>query len=150
MRILDRYILKSIVLVFLSCIFIFLFLYITIDLLTNLEDIIKYKVGLSMLVQYYLCFLPIMFIQVSPFACLLSTLYAFGKLNHDNEIIAMRSSGMSVIQIAKTVIILGAMISLFAFWVNDRLMPQSLIMTEKIREQMWEGKKTAGWGNKTL
>jgi len=141
MRILDRYILKSVIMLFLSCIFIFLFLYITIDLLTNLEDIIKFKVGIAMLIQYYLCFLPIMFIQVSPFACLLSTLYAFGKLNHDNEIIAMRSSGMSIIQISKTVIILGAMISLFAFWVNDRFVPQSLIMTEKIREQMWEGEK---------
>lgn len=150
MRILDRYILRSVVLVFLSCIFIFLFLYITIDLLTNLEDIIKYKVGLSMLIQYYLCFLPIMFIQVSPFACLLSTLYAFGRLNHDNEIIAMRSSGMSITQIAKTVIILGAMVSLFAFWVNDRLVPQSLIMTEKIREEMWEGERNRRLGKENI
>ncbi len=150
MRILDRYILKSVILVFLSCIFIFLFLYVTIDLLTNLEDIIKFKVELSILIQYYLCFLPIMFIQVSPFACLLSTLYAFGKLNHENEIIAMRSSGMSIIQISKTVIILGAMISLFAFWVNDRLVPQSLVMTEKIREKMWEGEKNRRLGKQNI
>ncbi|MFH0763049.1 MAG: LptF/LptG family permease [Candidatus Omnitrophota bacterium] len=150
MRILDRYILKSVVLIFLSCVFVFLFLYITIDLLTNLEDILKYKVSLSMLIQYYLCFLPIMFVQVSPFACLLSTLYAFGKLNHDNEIIAMRSSGLSIVQISKTVILLGAIISLFAFWVNDRLLPQSLAMTEKIREQMWEGERNSRLGKENI
>ncbi|MDI6605734.1 MAG: LptF/LptG family permease [Candidatus Omnitrophota bacterium] len=150
MRILDRYILKSVVLIFLSCVFVFLFLYVTIDLLTNLEDILKYKVPLSMLVQYYLCFLPIMFIQTSPFACLLSTLYAFGKLNHDNEIIAMRSSGLSIIQISKTVIILGAIISLFAFWVNDRLVPQALITTEKIREKMWEGQRNQRLGKENV
>ncbi|MBC8436333.1 MAG: LptF/LptG family permease [Candidatus Omnitrophica bacterium] len=150
MRILDRYILKSVVLVFLSCIFVFLFLYITIDILTNLEDILRFKVPYATLIRYYLSFLPIMFMQVSPFACLLSTLYAFGKLNHDNEIIAMRSSGMSIIQIGKTVIILGAMISLFAFWVNDRLVPQALMTTEKIREQMWEGEKNMRLGKENV
>ncbi len=91
--------------------------------------------------QYYLYFLPIMFAQVSPFACLLSTLYTFGRLNHNNEIIAMRSSGLSIFQITKTVIIFGLLVSLFAFWVNDRLVPKSLAITQQIREQFGEGTK---------
>lgn len=141
MRILDRYILKSAVLIFISCIFIFLFLYCIIDVLTNLEDILKHRVELSILVQYYLYFLPIMFAQVSPFACLLSTLYTFGRLNHNNEIIAMRSSGLSIFQITKTVILFGLLVSLFAFWVNDRLVPKSLAITQQRREQFSEGSK---------
>ena len=142
MRILDRYILKSVFLIFISCIFVFLFLYCIIDVLTNLEDILKHHIQISILVQYYLYYLPIMFIQVAPFACLLSTLYTFGRLNHNNEIIAMRSSGLSIFQITKTVIIFGFLVSLFAFWVNDRLVPKSLAMTQNIREQkLWEASK---------
>jgi len=91
--------------------------------------------------QYYLYFLPIMFAQVSPFACLLSTLYTFGRLNHNNEIIAMRSSGLSIFQITKTVILFGLLVSLFSFWVNDRLVPKSLAITQQIREQFSEGSK---------
>jgi lipopolysaccharide export system permease protein len=138
MRILDRYILKSVVKIFISCIFIFIFLYIIIDILTNLEDIIRHQVNLQLLIRYYLSFLPIMFVQVAPFASLLSTLYTFAKLNHNNEIIAMRSSGLSIFQISKTVITFGLVISLFIFWVNDRFVPLSLLLTQKIRIEMAE------------
>jgi len=141
MRILDRYILKSVLSIFLSCIFIFLFLYVIIDILSHLEDILKQQVNLSVLIQYYLSYLPIMFVQVAPFACLLSTLYTFGKLNHNNEIIAMRSSGLSIFQITKTVIIFGLLVSLFILWAGDRIVPQSLAITQKIKAQMEEGKK---------
>jgi lipopolysaccharide export system permease protein len=141
MRILDRYILKSVLSIFFTCIFIFLFLYVIIDILSHLEDILRQQVNFLLLMQYYLSYLPIMFVQVAPFACLLSTLYTFGSLNQNNEIIAMRSSGLSIFQIAKTVIIFGLMVSLFVFWVNDRFVPQSLAFTQKIKEQMESGTK---------
>jgi len=136
MRILDRYILKSVLAIFVSCIFIFLFLYVIIDILCHLDDILKQQVNLSLLTQYYLSYLPIMLVQVAPFACLLATLYTFGKLNHNNEIIAMRSSGLSIFQITKTVIIFGLIVSLFIFWVNDRFVPPSLVFTQKIKIQI--------------
>jgi len=81
-----------------------------------------------------------MFVQIAPFACLLSTLYAFSKLNHDNEIIAMRAAGLSVIYITKTVIIFGALISLLVFWINDRFAPTALMTTQRIIARIEEGK----------
>ncbi len=139
MRILDRYILKSVVKIFLSCIFLFLFLYVVIDLLSHLDDILKQKANYMIIIQYYLWSLPIMFVQIAPFACLLSTIYTFSKLNHNNEIIAMRASGLSIFYITKTVIIFGAVISLLVFWVNDRLIPQSSSITQKLKIQIEEG-----------
>ncbi len=139
MRILDRYILKSIIYIFFSCIFVFLFLYVVIDLLSNLDEVLKHQATLALLVRYYLSYLPIMFVQVSPFACLLSTVYTFGKLNHNNEIIAMRSSGLSIFEIARNALIFGLLISLTVFWVNDRLVPISLTENQKIKIQIEEG-----------
>jgi lipopolysaccharide export system permease protein len=139
MRILDRYILKSIIQIFFSCIFVFLFLYVVIDLLSNLDEILKHQATLALLGRYYLSYLPIMFVQVSPFACLLSTVYTFGKLNHNNEIIAMRSSGLSIYSIARDALIFGLMVSLMVFWVNDQLVPASLAQNQKIKLQIEEG-----------
>jgi len=139
MRILDRYILKSILAIFVSCIFVFLFLYIVIDLLTNLDDILKHQATLVLLVRYYLTYLPVMFVQVSPFACLLSTVYTFGRLNHNNEIIAMRSSGLSILRIARDALIFGFLISIAVFWVSDRFVPSSSAENQKIKIQMDEG-----------
>ena len=141
MLILDRYILKSILVIFLSCVFLFLFLYVVIDLLTNLEDMLKQKLEWFVLIQYYLANMPVMFMQVAPFACLLSTLYTFGSLNHSNEIIAMRASGLSVFQITKTAIIFGLLVSMFIFWLNDRVIPPAAVTSQKIREQLTQGKK---------
>lgn len=139
MRILDRYILKSILLIFISCIFVFLFLYIIIDVLSNLDDILKHQTTLILLARYYLSYLPVMFVQVSPFACLLSTVYTFGRLNHNNEIIAMRSSGLSIFRIARDALIFGLFISLAVFWVSDRFVPSSLVENQKLKIQMDEG-----------
>ena len=141
MRILDRYVLKSVTTIFFSCIFLFLFLYIVIDILSHLDDILKNSTHYSTLVQYYLWYLPIMFVQVSPFACLLSTLYTFSRLNHSNEIIAMRASGLSIFYITKSALVFGAVASLFVFLVNDRLMPQAMNITQKMKDQMEEGVK---------
>lgn len=136
MRILDRYILRPVFVIFFTCIFLFLFLYIIIDILSHLDEILKQNATVSALIQYYLLYLPIMFVQVAPFACLLSTLYTFGKLNHNNEIIAMRSSGLSVPQITKTVIAFGFVISVLVFWVNNRFVPNSLLKTQNMKQQM--------------
>jgi lipopolysaccharide export system permease protein len=143
MRILDRYILKSVLGVFFTCLFTFLLLYIIIDIFSNLEDILKQQVNFNILVKYYLSYLPIIFVRVSPIACLLATLYTFANLNRNNEIIAMRSSGLSVFGISKTVIIFGVIISIFVFLVNDRFVPQALTLTQKIKEQMETGAKKA-------
>jgi len=115
-------------------------MYVIIDVLSRLEDILKSQIPYTLLIQYYLTYLPIMFVQIAPFACLLSTLYAFSKLNHDNEIIAMRAAGLSVFYITKTVIIFGALISLLVFWINDRFAPTALMTTQKIIARIEEGK----------
>lgn len=136
MRILDRYILKSTLGIFFGCLLLFLFLYIVIDVFSHLDDILKQQTNFYLLTQYYLSYLPIIFVQVAPIACLLSTLYTFAKLNRNNEIIAMRASGLSIYQITKTVIIFGVIVSLFVFWINDRFVPRSLSFTERIKSRI--------------
>lgn len=136
MRVLDRYVIKSVISIFLVCLFTFLFLYVIIDALTHLEDILKQQVSLNILIEYYLSYLPIIFVQVAPFSCLLATLYTFAKLNRENEIIAMRASGLSIFGITKTVIIFGFVTSIFVFWINDRVVPQAQALNEKIKYQM--------------
>lgn len=136
MRILDRYISKSVLTLFFQCLFVFLFLYIIIDVFSNLDDILKQKANVEILIRYYLAYIPIIFVQVSPIACLLSTLYTFGSLNRNNELIAMRSAGMNIFQICRTIIIFGIMLSALVFWVNDRLVPPSLALTENLKKKM--------------
>lgn len=136
MRILDNYIIKSVLKMFAVCVGTFLFLYIVIDVLSCLDDLLKQRVNIWLLNSYYLSYLPMIFVQVAPFCCLLSTLYTFALLNRGNEIIAMRTSGVSIFGITKTVLLFGFLISIFIFWVGDRFVPQCLSLSQKLKYQM--------------
>jgi lipopolysaccharide export system permease protein len=139
MRILDRYIFRSVAAVFLLCLFTFIFLYIIIDLFSHLDVILKMKAAGELLIYYYASYLPFIFVQIAPFSCLLAVLYVFARLNHDNEIIAMRSTGMSIFAITRTVLLFGIMVSGFVFLVNDRIMPEALHTNQKLKVQLESG-----------
>lgn len=141
MRIIERYILKSVLSIFTGCLLVFFFLYIVVDIFSHLDEILKQRVIILALLEYYLSFLPMIFVQVAPIASLLSVLYTFGALNRNNEIIALRSSGLSIYQITRNVIVFGAMVAILIFYVNDKFVPQALSSMERTKEQMESGVK---------
>jgi len=140
MRILDRYILKSMWDSFLGCLLVFLSLYVIIDLFSNLDELLKQKVAIEMLVKYYIAFLPVIFVQISPIACLLATVYSLGNLNRDNEILAMRSSGWSIFRLTHMLILFGFITSIFVFMVNEKFVYTAQDRMKNIKQQ-FEGNK---------
>ncbi len=139
MRILERYIFKSVIGLFLGCMLGFFFLYIVIDLFSHLDIILAHKVGIAVLKNYYLSNIPIIFVQITPMACLLATLYTFARMNRDNEIIAMRAAGLSIFGVTRTILLFGIVTSLLIFWINDRFVPRAIFLMEKAKEQMETG-----------
>ena len=133
MRILDNYIIKSISIIFISTIIIFCFLYILIDTTTNLDEIIDRKVPFGILVQYYMSMIPIVLVQTSSIACLIATLFTFSRLNNENEIIAMRTNGLSFWQITKPALIFGLIVAISVFWLNEKFIPKANARAEQIK-----------------
>ncbi|MDP8264103.1 MAG: LptF/LptG family permease [Candidatus Aceula lacicola] len=135
MRIIERYLLGTIVTIFLSALTIFCFLYVLIDLASNLDEFIRQKVSIEILIQYYLSFLPIIIAQTSPLACLIACLLTFSHANSNNEIIVLRSGGLSFWRIAKPAIFFGLLVSILMFWVNERFVPQATSMSQSIEDE---------------
>lgn len=134
MRILDRYILKSIFGIFLGTMFTFAFLFILIDTFGNLEDFIEKDVPFQIIVQYYMSFLPMILVNTATMACLISILYTYSNLNSHNEIIAVRASGMNFWRITRPAIIFTLVICAATFLVNERFVPQSSLINREIKE----------------
>ena len=136
MRILDRYISKSVISIFLFTILTFCFLYILIDITSQLDEFIDRKVPIDILVQYYISYFPIILSQpISSVACLIAVLFTFTNLNTSNEVVAMRSSGLNFWQITKPAIVFGLIISVMVFWVNEQLVPRATEVTQQIRNE---------------
>lgn len=58
-----------------------------------------------------------------PMAVLVAALMAFGRLAGDNEIIAMKASGVSVLRMITPVLICAAGLALFLIWFNNSVLP---------------------------
>ena len=58
-----------------------------------------------------------------PLAILLSSLMTFGNLGEKYELVAMKSSGISLRTIMKPLVILSVLISLFAFYFSNNVLP---------------------------
>ncbi len=138
MRILDDYITKSVARIFVATILVFSFLYILIDLATHLDDFLANKVSYQVILNYYASFFPIIFVQTSPIACLLATLFTYSTLNNNNEILALRASGLDFWKITRPAIIFGLMTTSLVFMVNERFVPQSFSMSQEIRTDKLE------------
>ena len=114
---------------------IFTFLYVLIDITSNLDKFIDRQVPIEILVRYYIAYIPMILVQTSSIACLISVLVTFGSLNNSNEIIVMRSSGLNFWQITRSALCFGFMISMLVFWMNEKFVPQSYQITKQIKNE---------------
>jgi len=144
MLILDRYIVGRFLKNLFTCLFVFLFLYVIIDVLTNLEDIIKNHPPILKVIELYLYSLPLILTQTLPVAALLGTLFTLGGLNQNNEVIAMRASGVTIGQIVRPFCVIGLILSLGIFWVSESLLPHALRMSTVIKHVYIDKKTSEG------
>lgn len=133
MRILDKYINNSIIVIFASCCLVFFFLYTLIDVTNALDDIIDRKIPFGLLLQYYTAYLPIILVLTSPVACLIGVLTTFAGLQNTNQIIAMRASGLGFWRITRPALFFGLIISAMVFFLNERFVPRATEITKKIK-----------------
>jgi lipopolysaccharide export system permease protein len=133
MRILDKYIVKNVGTSYIFILLVFIALYLVIDIFTNLSDVLKTKPPPAILTQYYLNSLPLIILRVSPLSLLIGTLYTFGELNKNNEIISMRSTGISVFRISFPIIFFAALVSISIFFLQEKILIYSQKKVEDIK-----------------
>lgn len=135
MKIIDRYIIKEFLRPFLYCIAIFIFLSIITDLFGRLDEILRNNVRFSVVMHYCLAFAPIVFVQVAPVSVLLATLYTLGNLNRHNEIMVLRSAGLSLIRFIAPLIFTCIFICFLVFLTNEKIVPHASLSSYLLKEE---------------
>ncbi len=79
----------------------------------------------TVIAEVFALSIPFIVAMTLPMAVLLAVLYAFSHLAADNEITAMRASGISVYQVLAPVLAWGVFMSAFNFVFVDQVLPQS-------------------------
>jgi lipopolysaccharide export system permease protein len=123
MKILDRYLLKQFLQTILFGLMAFTLLFVVIDLMENLGDFLDQKVITSMIVQYYLVFIPEIIRLMTPIAVLLASLFTAGKMASLNELTAIKASGISLYRFMTPFIIASLLISIFSIFFGGYAVP---------------------------
>ncbi len=141
MRILDRFLIKSFLISLLYCLFLFFFLYVIIDLFGHLDEILRENVKVLILFKYYIGLAPLIIVQTSPVASLISIIYILNSLNKEGVIVAMGSAGINIWRVISPFIIIGILLGVIIFLIDETVLPIQMSRTQDLKEAHLEKKK---------
>jgi lipopolysaccharide export system permease protein len=135
MRLLDRYLLRELLIPLGFCLCGFLLLWVSFDLCVTLGDFQKRGSTASDIAQYYLVLMPGFMVMVLPIALLLSLLYTLTNHARHNEITAIRAAGVGMWRLSLPYLAVGFVASLGLMAINEFWEPDSDETATAIRER---------------
>ncbi len=136
MKILRTYLLKELFWPFILSLAILIFVMLMGNLVNLFNLVINKGVNMALVCKLILLFIPNLLTYALPLSILSATLLTIGRLCADNEIIAIRASGINLYKLCFPIIVLGVVASLASIPLNDRLKPNALFASRKIVKQI--------------
>ncbi len=131
MKILRNYFLKE----FIGPLFLALGVLTFVMLLGNLikiaDLVINKGVDIVSVSKLFLLMIPYLLTYTLPIAALAAVLLSLGRLSSDNEIIAIRASGINIFSLITPLLVVGALLSLTLVIFNDRVIPYAHYASRK-------------------
>jgi lipopolysaccharide export system permease protein len=138
-KLIDKYLLRTLFVPLAYCLLAFVMVSVIFDLFDNLPDFIEGHTPILQVVRFYVYFLPSVLILIAPVALMLAVLYALSGLTKNNELTAMRASGISLLRLMLPVIGVGVVFSLAVAAVHETLAPWSAYWTDQFVRAQRQG-----------
>jgi LPS export ABC transporter permease LptG/LPS export ABC transporter permease LptF len=132
-NILDRYIMRKYVLIFLLVLSALLSISVIVTFFERIDNVYEHDKSLSLLFQYIQYRVPEFIHYILPVTVLTATLLTLGLLTKSNEITAMKACGISIYRLILSVVFLAGVASVFSFANQERLLPSA----NKRAEETW-------------
>ena len=147
MRLLDRYLLAEWLKIFGLTLVATLAVLLLYDLYGQLADLRSYGAHGGQVFFYFALLMPSYLPVVLPLSQLVSLLFAVGNLHRHNEIIAMRSAGLSLWRIALPLWLGGLGLAVVLWLLNASIVPWSVERARAFRENLHYNSEARGHAN---
>ena len=131
-KIIDRYIFKEIAFPFVIILFVLTFVLLMGKILQIMDLFINKDVSFFSIAKIFIFLLPSFMLFTIPIALLISILIAIGRLSSDNEITALKTSGISLMQMYYPVAIASLITFIFTIIISYFIVPQSNFATKRL------------------
>jgi lipopolysaccharide export system permease protein len=132
MRLLDRYLLRELLVPLAYCLGGFLIFWIAFDLFGEVGEYQERNLNILDVLEFYLVKTPEMLSVVLPVALLLALLYALTNHARCNELTAMRAAGTSLWRLSVPYLAVGILFSAALLAISELWVPQSTARLEQI------------------
>ncbi len=107
------------------------------------NSVINKGVSLTAVGQIFLYYIPILLGYTLPVACLVTVILTFGRMSSENEILAMRASGIHVRRLIMPLVTVGILLSLLVHILNDRVIPTAFTAQTRVLQETGSQNPTA-------
>jgi lipopolysaccharide export system permease protein len=125
MRILTRYILRAHIGPFLFAVSVLTGILLVNTIAKRLEGLAGRGLSWSVMAEVFILSFPHILALTLPMAVLVATLYAFSQLAADNEITALKASGINVNRLLIPLLLAATVFGAGMTWFNDRFLPET-------------------------
>lgn len=146
MKILRDYILREFIGPLLLCLGTLTFLMVLIGNLKRIADLVINKgVDFFSVVQIFIYLTPYIVTYTLPISILVAILLAFGRLSGDNEVIAIRASGINLFKLILPLLTIGLALSLALAVFNDKAASYAHFAYRRVLQEMGIKNPTAAF-----
>ncbi|MBF0511816.1 MAG: LptF/LptG family permease, partial [Candidatus Omnitrophica bacterium] len=135
MRILRNYLLTECLQPFLLSISVLTSVFLLGYLPQLANKVINNGVSIVAMGQVFLYYIPILLGYTLPIACLITIILALGQMSSDNEILAMRASGIHLFRLLLPLMVVGLVLCEIVFFLNDRVIPKAYDAQTRILQE---------------
>lgn len=131
---LDRYVFVEWLKAFVMAVAAMLGVLLLEDFQDDLSDYIEWGATSGELLRYYLYLTPSFLPLILPIGLLISILFTLGNLHRNNEITAMRASGLHLLTITRSLWLAGGVLALALLALNASVVPRAIEQSRVMRE----------------
>ena len=123
MKTITRYILGKFTRIFGLCLVTVTTIYLVVDFFEKLRKFLKYDADLTLIFSFFGYRIPEIVYLLAPLVALMASILTVGGLNRTKEVTAMRSCGMSFLQIGLPFLGFGSLVSVVGFFLASEVIP---------------------------
>src|SRR4030081_811671 len=124
MKIVDRFVSRQLVVNLLFAIIVLSFVLVVGNIFRKLLPLlVNHDLPAEYLFGFVAYVLPFSLIFTIPWGLLTSVLLVFGRLPADNELIALRSNGVSIARISQPLVVIALACAAASLWLNVQVAP---------------------------
>ncbi len=125
MRLFSRYLLRECLGPFLFALGALTGLMILNQIARDFSDLVGKGLSWGIVGEVFALSVPFIVAMTLPMAVLVAVLYAFSRLGADNEITALKASGIDLLHLVRPVLAASAVLALINFAFNDQVLPRT-------------------------